>query len=130
MTAISINDLSFSFGVTPVLQKVSFSLEEGDKLGVIGVNGCGKSTLFSLILGEREPDEGSVYIAKDKTVGILTQEGAFETSELAGTSALEQMYAAFPELLRAEERLTMLTVDLERCDAYAEPERHRILLAE
>ena len=130
MTAISINDLSFSFGVTPVLQKVSFSLEEGDKLGVIGVNGCGKSTLFSLILGEREPDEGSVYIAKGKTVGILTQEGAFETSELAGTSALEQMYAAFPELIRAEERLGQLTVDLERCDAYAEPERHRILLAE
>lgn len=130
MTAISINDLSFSFGVTPVLQKVSFSLEEGDKLGVIGVNGCGKSTLFSLILGEREPDEGSVYVAKGKTVGILTQEGAFETSDLTGGSALEQMYAAFPELLRAEARLTQLTVDLERCDAYAEPERHRILLAE
>ena len=130
MTAISINDLSFSFGTKTVLEKVSFSLEEGDKLGVIGVNGCGKSTLFSLILGEREPDEGSVFIAKGKTVGILTQEGAFETSELAGTSALEQMYAAFPELLRAEEKLSTLTVDLERCDAYAEPERHRILLAE
>ena len=130
MTAISINSLSFSFGVKPVLKDVSFSLEEGDKLGVIGVNGCGKSTLFSLILGEREPDEGSVYIARDKTVGILTQEGAFETSELAGTSALEQMYAAFPELIRAEDRLAQLTIDLERCDAYAEPERHRILLVE
>ena len=130
MTVISINDLCFSFGTKKVLDKVSFSLEEGDKLGVVGVNGCGKSTLFSLILGEREPDEGSIFIAKGKTVGILTQEGAFETSELAGDSALEQMYAAFPELIRAEERLTQLTVDLERCDAYAEPDRHRILLAE
>jgi len=130
MTAISINDLCFSFGTKKVLDRVSFSLEEGDKLGVIGVNGCGKSTLFSLILGEREPDEGSIYIARGKTVGILTQEGAFETSELAGNSALEQMYAAFPELLRDEARLSALTVDLERCDAYAEPERHRILLAE
>ena len=130
MTAISINDLCFSFGTKKVLDRVSFSLEEGDKLGVIGVNGCGKSTLFSLILGEREPDEGSVYIARGKTVGVLTQEGAFETSELAGNSALEQMYAAFPELLRDEARLSALTVDLERCDAYAEPERHRILLSE
>ena len=130
MTAISINDLCFSFGTKKVLNKVSFSLEEGDKLGVVGVNGCGKSTLFSLILGEREPDEGSVFIARGKTVGVLTQEGAFETSELAGNSALEQMYAAFPELIRAEERLMQLTVDLERCDAYAEPDRHRILLAE
>ena len=130
MTAISINDLCFSFGTKKVLDKVSFSLEESDKLGVVGVNGCGKSTLFSLILGEREPDEGSVFIARGKTVGVLTQEGAFETSELAGNSALEQMYAAFPELIRAEERLAQLTVDLERCDAYAEPDRHRILLAE
>lgn len=130
MTAISINDLCFSFGTKKVLDKVSFSLEESDKLGVVGVNGCGKSTLFSLILGEREPDEGSVFIARGKTVGVLTQEGAFETSALAGNSALEQMYAAFPELIRAEERLAQLTVDLERCDAYAEPERHRILLAE
>ena len=130
MTAISINDLCFSFGTKKVLDKVSFSLEESDKLGVVGVNGCGKSTLFSLILGEREPDEGSVFIARGKTVGVLTQEGAFETSELAGNSALEQMYAAFPELIRTEERLAQLTVDLERCDAYAEPDRHRILLAE
>ena len=130
MTAISINDLCFSFGTKKVLDKVSFSLEENDKLGVVGVNGCGKSTLFSLILGEREPDEGSVFIARGKTVGVLTQEGAFETSALSGNSALEQMYAAFPELIRAEERLAQLTIDLERCDAYAEPERHRILLAE
>ncbi len=130
MTAISINDLCFSFGTKKILDKVSFSLEEGDKLGVVGVNGCGKSTLFSLILGEHEPDEGEVFIAKGKTVGILTQEGAFETSALAGNTALEQMYAAFPELIRAEERLSQLTVDLERCDAYAEPDRHRILLSE
>ena len=130
MTAISINDLCFSFGTKTILDKVSFSLEENDKLGVVGVNGCGKSTLFSLILGEREPDEGGIFIAKGKTVGILTQEGAFETSALAGSTALEQMYAAFPELIRAEERLSQLTVDLERCDAYAEPDRHRILLAE
>ena len=42
MTAISINDLCFSFGTRKVLDKVSFSLEENDKLGVVGVNGCGK----------------------------------------------------------------------------------------
>ena len=70
MLAISINDLSLSYGVVPILEKVSFSLEENDKLGIIGVNGCGKSTLFSLILGEREPDEGDVFIARGKSIFV------------------------------------------------------------
>lgn len=69
MTSISVNDLSLSFGIKPILEKVSFSLEEGDKLGIIGVNGCGKSTLFKLILGELEPDEGNIFFSKNKTVG-------------------------------------------------------------
>ncbi|MBQ1230151.1 MAG: ABC-F family ATP-binding cassette domain-containing protein, partial [Clostridia bacterium] len=71
MIAISINDLSLSFGTTPILEKVSFSLEENDKLGIIGVNGCGKSTLFRLLLGELEHNEGSVFLSKGKSIGIL-----------------------------------------------------------
>ena len=52
MTAISINDLCLSFGTTVILDKVSFSLEENDKLGIIGSNGSGKTSLFKLITGE------------------------------------------------------------------------------
>ena len=130
MTAISINNLSFSFGVKPILKNVSFSLEDGDKMGIIGVNGCGKSTLMSLILGELEPDEGNIYISKDKTVGVLTQDGAFEINELCGNSALEQMYAAFPELLHLEKRLTELEHELEVTEHDREPERHARLAAE
>ena len=108
MTSISVNDLSLSFGIKPVLEKVSFSLEEGDKLGIIGVNGCGKSTLFKLILGELEPDEGNIFFSKNKTVGVLTQDGAFTVSDLCGHSVLEQMYTAYPQHLRAEARLAEL----------------------
>ncbi|MBQ5833783.1 MAG: ABC-F family ATP-binding cassette domain-containing protein, partial [Clostridia bacterium] len=110
MIAISINDLSLSFGTTPILEKVSFSLEENDKLGIIGVNGCGKSTLFRLILGELEPTEGSVFLSKGKSIGILTQDGAFECRE--NQTALERMYEAFPHLLAAEERLAALEKEL------------------
>lgn len=130
MTAISINNLSFSFGVKNILKNVSFSLEENDKMGIIGVNGCGKSTLMSLILGELEPDEGSIYISKDKTVGVLTQDGAFEINELCGNSALEQMYSAFPELLRMEARLAELENEIETVEHQKEPERHAGLVAE
>ena len=62
MTVLSVSDLSLAFGVHTVLDGVSFSLNETDKLGVIGVNGCGKSTLFKLITGELTPDQGNVFI--------------------------------------------------------------------
>ena len=111
MLAISINDLSLQYGTVPILEKVSFSLEETDKLGIIGVNGCGKSTLFRLILGEEEPTEGSVYLSKGKTVGVLTQEGAFST-ENGEETVLSLMYRAFPHLLAAEARLSELEKEL------------------
>lgn len=122
MIAVSVNDLSLRFGVKSVLEKVSFSLNEGDKLGIIGVNGCGKSSLFKLILGEYEPDEGNVFISKDKSVGVLRQDEAFLASELCGDSVLEQMYAAFPELVRDETRLSELESMLSAKDKHDEAE--------
>ena len=77
MYALTVSELSVGFGTTPILEKVSFALDENDRLGIIGVNGSGKSTLFRLITGELEPTEGSVFLSKGKTVGILTQDGAF-----------------------------------------------------
>ncbi len=108
MTIISVNDISLSFGTKPVLEKISFSLDEADKLGIIGVNGCGKSSLFRIIAGEQEPTEGNVFISKDKTIGMLAQDGAFDISPEAGDCALEQMYSAFPDLVEAEKRLSEL----------------------
>ena len=108
MLAITVNDLGVSFGAKEIFKKISFALEENDKLGIIGTNGCGKSTLFKVILGELDATDGNVFIAKNKTVGILTQDCAFEISDLVGRSALEQMYAAFPELIRMEEKLAAL----------------------
>jgi len=109
MIAISVNDLTLRFGTTTILEKVSFSLEENDKLGIIGSNGSGKTSLFKLITGEYEGEEGGVYISKDKTVGILSQYGAFSNDEgIEGTTALQHMFAAFPTLLEWENRLSEL----------------------
>ncbi len=114
MIAISTEDLSLSFGAVSVLEGVSFAADESDRIGVIGSNGCGKSTLFKLLLGELEPDSGSVYISKDKTVGILRQDDAF--ADVSGANgeatALEIMYASFPKLLAAEQRLAFLEAAL------------------
>ena len=65
MIAINVSDLTLRFGTTSVLEKVSFSLEENDKLGIIGANGSGKTSLFKLITGEYDAesaaDKGWVY---------------------------------------------------------------------
>lgn len=114
MLAITVNELSMSFGARDLFKKVSFALEENDKLGIIGTNGCGKSTLFKIILGDVDATSGNVYIAKNKTVGILTQDCAFEISDLVGKSALEQMYSAFPELINMENKLSSLEEKMAR----------------
>ena len=105
MTVLSVSDLSLAFGIHTVLDGASFALNENDKLGIIGVNGCGKSTLFKLITGELTPDRGNVFVGNGKTVGILKQDDAFAVNAEAGDTPLEQMIAAFPELLAAEARL-------------------------
>lgn len=116
MIVLNVERLSLSFGIQPILHNVTFSLNEGDRLGIIGTNGCGKSTLFRLILGEYTPDQGNIHIAKDKTIGILRQDDAFVDFkyEDGDASALEVMFHAFPKLLEAEARLQQLEELLQK----------------
>ena len=110
MIALTVDNISLSFGTKPVLCGVSFSLDESDRLGVIGVNGSGKSTLFKLILGELEAESGGVYISKDKSIGILKQDDALAafSDEEQNMSVIEVMYNSFPHLLEMESRLSKL----------------------
>ena len=117
MICLNIDSLSLSFGTKKILEDVTFSLDEGDRLGIIGINGCGKSTLFKLILGELEPDSGNVYISKNKTVGILRQNDAFgDITADSDASALDVMISSFPELLALEEKLQKLEAALHSED--------------
>lgn len=124
------NDITVRFGTFTLLDKVCFALEENDKVGVVGINGAGKSTLFRIIMGELEAEAGSIYISKDKKIGILRQDDAFDLpeNEDGRTTVIEHMYSAFPELLSAEARLSELesilsakgnTVDEALRDSYA-----------
>ena len=107
MTAISINNLSLSYGMREILRDVSFAVNDDDHVGIVGVNGCGKTSLFRLILGDELADSGEIFISKDKSVGVLTQDGAFRLPEGVSDSItpLELMYLAFPEFIEAEARL-------------------------
>ena len=110
MIALSVNKLALSFGANKIFSDVSFALNEGDRLGIIGVNGCGKSSLFKLITREYTPEDGSIYISKDKTIGILRQDVALEgiSTENEKFSALEVMYLSFGDLIATEQKLKEL----------------------
>ena len=98
MIALSASGLTLSFGAEVVLKDVSFAVNDGERVGIIGVNGAGKTSLFRIITGKYSPDSGAVYIQKGHTVGILEQNPDL-TALPGGISCLEYMYTAFPWLL-------------------------------
>ena len=122
MIALTVDNISHSFGTKPVLCDISFSLDESDRLGVIGVNGSGKSTLFKILLGELEAEQGGVYISKDKSVGILKQDDAMAafSDDEQNMRVLDVMYNSFPQLLAMEQRLLTLEEILHSGDEGSE----------
>ena len=119
MISISTRALAYRIGTRDILTDVTFSLEEGDRLGVVGVNGSGKSTLLRMLCGEYTPDEGEVYIARDKVIGMLHQDDAFNilsldsANTIVDETVLGQIYAIFPDLCRMELRLADLQRQLD-----------------
>ena len=101
MTILSVSDIRLEYGTDIILQKINFSINEGDRLGIVGVNGAGKSTLLRIIAGTTEPSGGNVFIAKGKSVGMLEQNAMLESEK----TLTEEMESAFPECKRIENRL-------------------------
>ena len=110
MTVISASNLCLSFGTDVIFENISFSLNENDKMGIVGINGSGKTSLLRVLLGEYVADSGEVFISKGTSIGVLTQNGAFEADDNA--TPIEVMHAAFPELLAIEGRLARLSSEL------------------
>ena len=70
---VTIDNLSKAYGDNQVLNHITFALPQGQKLGLVGANGVGKSTLIKIITGEIEPDDGSVQLASGAELGYLAQ---------------------------------------------------------
>lgn len=109
MVLLSVSGITVEYGTDVVLNNINFSINEGDRLGIVGVNGAGKSTLAKIIAGTFTPSAGSVYIAKDKTVSMLAQNAMLESEN----TVLAEMLDAFPEIVAAERRLGELSASIE-----------------
>ena len=113
MIALSVSDLSLSFGAEVILKNISFSVNDGDRVGVIGVNGAGKTSLFRCITGEYTPDGGAIYTQKGYTVGCLDQNPNLSALPQS-TRCIEYMYSAFPELVAEEARIAATEEEITR----------------
>ena len=78
MSVINVEHISKLYGDKLVLEDLSCSVDEGDKIGIIGINGTGKSTLLRIIAGEEEADEGNIIFSNGLTVGWLGQNPEFD----------------------------------------------------
>ena len=108
MIILSCKDICKSYGVRDVLKDITFSINEGDKVGIIGANGEGKSTLFKIITKEISQDSGEVFIDKNKTLGYLSQNLSLDSDK----NIYEEAISVFEEILNIESRLSSLEIKM------------------
>ena len=131
---LELQDLGKSFGEQEVLQNVTASVERGDRIGIIGANGTGKTTLLRILCGESLPDSGSAAFGTGVTCGYLEQNAhldpaldVYATMRLAFAPALEAMermerlqkqLAAAPDDVQVQEEITRCNAVIDAMDAY------------
>jgi len=109
MIVLSAQNIAKAFGVNVVLKDVSFTLQQGDRIGLVGVNGCGKSTLMRIIAGLDTPDSGEISIVRGTRIGYLAQQDMV-TSGASVWAELEKVYEPVFEM---EKRLRTLEAEME-----------------
>jgi len=110
---LHIHNLSISFGGEYLFKEISFKLSSGNRLGLIGKNGAGKSTMLKIISGEMTLDTGQIAKDKEISIGFLKQDIDFQQ----GRTVLEETYQAFEAIKTLESRLDHINHQLvERTD--------------
>ncbi|WP_077369650.1 ABC-F family ATP-binding cassette domain-containing protein [Anaerosalibacter sp. Marseille-P3206] len=89
MIVLSCSNINKSFIVDNILENISFSVNEGEKIGVVGLNGSGKTTLFNIISGEVPSDSGDIFVQKDLQIGYLKQHTHVESDRTVFDECLE-----------------------------------------
>ncbi len=109
MSLLSLSKVNKYFGERCLFENVSFSVEEHDKIGLIGANGCGKTTLFKTILEGTAPDGGEIFLPKDTQIGYLEQHVGINSH----LTVYEEVLTVYSHLKKMEERMLKLTHDIE-----------------
>lgn len=108
MSLITVNNLSKSFGPVDLFSGITFAIPKGSRLAIVGPNGCGKTTLLRILVGQDEPSRGTISRAKAVRLGYLPQEAEFK---MDGT-VWDACISVFSDLIVRQEELAKLEAEM------------------
>jgi ATP-binding cassette subfamily F protein 3 len=121
---IHINNLSVSFSGEYLFKDISFKLSPGDRIGLVGKNGAGKSTMLKILSGDMQKDKGEIAMEKGTRIGFLKQDIDFEE----GRTVIEEAYQAFYEIKQLEAELDEINQQLIDRTDYESEAYHQLMV--
>ncbi len=121
MSLVTVSGLSKGFGPQTVFENVSIRVARGEKIGIVGKNGGGKTTFLKMLIGREDPDKGTVSVAKGVRVGYLSQIAELDdarTVKQEAETALSALFDVEAELRETEQLLAQNPHDADALDAY------------
>ncbi len=110
MAILTVSGISLSFGEEKILENISFEIQKGERVGLVGVNGSGKTSLFKVLTGEYVPDTGAAVFSKETSPGYMEQHVCRDLEK----TAYEEVMTVFAHLLRMEAELEELSLRLSQ----------------
>ncbi|MHA7843631.1 MAG: ABC-F family ATP-binding cassette domain-containing protein [Winogradskyella sp.] len=121
---LNIHNLSISFQGEYLFEDITFKLGAGDRIGLIGKNGAGKSTMLRILAKEQESDSGQIAADKDIKIGFLKQDIDFDF----GKTVLEESYEAFKDIKQCEAKLENINTQLAERTDYESEAYHQLMV--
>lgn len=121
---LNIHNLSISFQGEYLFEEITFKLGLGDRIGLIGKNGAGKSTMLRILSKEQEADTGQIASDKNLRIGFLKQDIDFDL----GKTVLEESYEAFKEIKSCEAKLEVINTQLAERTDYESESYHQLMI--
>ena len=121
---ISINSLTVAYGGFVLLNDINFHISESDKIGLVGKNGAGKSTILKLICGIQNPTNGKVAVPNDVKIGYLPQ----IMEHHRGRTVIDEAMTAFADMFALEDELENISLELAERQDYESKEYHDLIV--
>ena len=121
---ISINNLTVAYGGFTLLNEINFHISENDKIGLVGKNGAGKSTILKLICGFQSPTSGKVAVPNGVKIGYLPQ----IMEHHKGRSVIDEAMTAFADMFALEAELESISLELSQREDYESQEYHDLII--
>ena len=121
---ISINSLTVAYGGFTLLDDINFHISENDKIGLVGKNGAGKSTVLKLICGLQSPTSGKVAVPSGVRIGYLPQ----IMEHHKGRSVIDEAMTAFADMFRMEDEIKDIVAELEKRTDYESKEYQDLII--